>query len=428
MTQSNPAALHKPDVFESKTIRLSSPIIHIGSEVQRLNPFEYIQTPRRVYLPNLEALAKALLERGYLNDYISCIQGRQSIAELLEDAFGDDWQLAKDEQGEPIFPKHCVNRKWPNDRITDLRPMIRNGMGAFYIPGSSIKGAIRTAIAYYLLKHSNRYNVPRQNRVSAIEQTLNRRLGSRGLNKYHQRFLDDDLFMNSLFTDFDLRYQNKPVHSRMGPNTDFMRAIRVSDSAPLLEHKVKNKRGKEIPYNIPVVAEVLVSSRFNQQDAKYRASIYAEMVRNVRTMFTITLDYEMLSWFRHSQGMELPFKTLDELLVICQEFAQEQWDFEHDYWNVIKNNPNAKGRNLDFGEVRQFYEPKVCPYSLRLGWGTGMRGTTVNLRLADELVQAIRDTCGIKAPGFEAPKSRRTVYDPKGEIKYLPGWVKLDYH
>jgi CRISPR-associated protein Csm5 len=234
--------------------------------------------------------------------------------------------------------------------------------------------------------------------------------------------------MDSLFTDFDLRYQNKPVHSRMGPNTDFMRGIRVGDSAPLLEHKVKNKRGKEIPYNIPVVAEVLVSSRFNQQDAKYRASIYAEMVRNVRTTFTITLDSEMLSWFRHSQGMKIPFKTLDELLAICQEFAQEQWDFEHDYWNVIKNNPNAKGRNLDFGEVRQFYEPEACPYSLRLGWGTGMRGTTVNLRFADELVEKIRDTCGIKAPGFEAPKSRRTVYDPKGEIKYLPGWVKLNYN
>jgi CRISPR-associated protein Csm5 len=54
-----------------------------------------------------------------------------------------------------------------------------------------------------------------------------------------------------------------------------------------------------------------------------------------------------------------------------------------------------------------------------------MPGTTVNLLLDDNLRADIRDTCGLKAPGFEAPKSRRTVIGSTGEIRYVPGWVKF---
>jgi CRISPR-associated protein Csm5 len=305
--------------------------------------------------------------------------------------------------------------------------MIRNGMGQLYIPGSSIKGAIRTAIAYHLLKYPDRYQVPSTKRVSEIEKTLRERLGK--LNSHQQKFLDDDLFMESLFSDFSLTYQGRTaqLRNRSGnsPNTDFLRVLKVTDSEPLLEKTAKTKAGKPLALNVPVVAEVIISSRFPNYSAKYKASIYAEMVRNVKTEFTLSIDTEMLSWFSHNQGMKLPFTTLDELLQICQEFTQEQWDYEHDYWQAIKNNPKANGRNLDFDYIRDFYEPTECPHSLRLGWGSGMTGTTVDLLLEDELRQEIRDTCGLEAPNFEAPKSRRTVVSPKGEIKFVPGWAKF---
>jgi hypothetical protein len=110
----------------------------------------------------------------------------------------------------------------------------------------------------------------------------------------------------------------------------------------------------------------------------------AEMVRNVHTEFTLTLDTEMLTWFKHKQAMQLPFSTLDELIKICQEFAQYQWDYEHDYWNDIQNNPRASGRNLDFNYIREFYEPEKSPYALRLGWGSKMTKTTVDLLFDSE--------------------------------------------
>ncbi|WP_066426855.1 type III-A CRISPR-associated RAMP protein Csm5 [Anabaena sp. 4-3] len=424
MVVSLSSPLQKPDFYQSKRILLTSPILHIGSSVSQLNPFEYVQTDKKVYLPNQEALAKGLLSKGgsFFNNYIQAIEERQDITRLLKQAFGNEWWNAKDSNDNLIFPKEAISQKLTADKITDLRSMIRNGMGQLFIPGSSIKGAIRTAIAYHLLKHADRYQVPSSKRVSAIEQTLREKLGQ--FNPYQQKFLDDELFMNSLFSEFKLTYQDRNFAAR-GPNADFLRAIKVTDSQPLIEDKITNKKGQKIPINLAVVAEVIISSRFPDYLAKYKASIYAEMVRNVQTEFTLTLDTEMLSWFKHHKGMKLPFNNLDELLEICQEFTQEQWDYEHDYWQDIENNPRAAGKNLDFNYIREFYENEKCPYSLRLGWGSGMNGTTIDLLFTDELREKIRDNCGLKAPGFEAPKSRRTVMNSNGEIKFVPGWVKF---
>lgn len=423
MTLSLSTSLTKPNVADTRQVRLTSRMVHIGSAVPKLNPFEYVKTAKFVYLPDQDELAKALRQRGFLNDYIARIEQRDEIITLLEDALGDAWPTALGTEGRPIFPKSLRSVNWAGNAITDLRPMIRNGFGHHYIPGSSIKGAIRTAIAYHLLKHSDQYHVPQTSRVSAIESQLRQSMGEL---RRKAKFADDRLFMDELFANFGLAYQGREVRVRQGPNTDIMRAVQVSDSEPLIEQKIERDGKRPTFNNLPVVAEVVVSSRFPDYKAKSRASIYAEMVFNVRTQFTLSVDHEMLSWFRHNKGLTLPFESVDDLLKICQEFAQEQWDFEHDYWATIVNNPNAQGKNLSFDYIQELYEPEACPHTLRLGWGSGLRGTTINLLLPDETVREIRDTCGLSAPGFEAPKSRRTIMNSRGEIRYVPGWVRLE--
>lgn len=412
--------LCKPEVYESKRIQLTSPILHIGSESQ-LSPFEYVQTSNLVYLPNQEALAKALHQRGRLQDYIYRIENREEITTLLADTFGERWQT-ETLDGEPIFPKTGISRNWTNQKISDLRPMIRNGFGHRYIPGSSIKGAIRTAIAYHLLLHAPK-------RVSEIELKLRETMGQL---RQRPKFADDELFMNQLFSDFSLSYQGKPIRCKPEtPNTDFMRAVHITDAEPLIEERTVNKKGQPVSVNLPIVAEVIVSSHFKDGKAKYKAPIFTEMVRNDRTQFTISIDSEMLSWFHHRQGLQIPFNTIDDILNICQVFAQEQWDYEHDYWRDITDNLNDRDNNrqtinLDFSNIRELYEPEKCPYELRLGWGSGMTGTTVNLLFADDLRAEIRDSCSPnKAPGFEAPKSRRVVAVSDRKIKFAPGWVKF---
>lgn len=444
MTATSHLAIKKPEASESKRIQLTSPILHIGSEVSRLNPFEYVQTSKSVYLPDREALAKALNKKKKLQEYIRRIEDREEIISLLKDAFGDDWQTEKFDN-ELIFPKTGISRKWTKETIKDLHPMIRNGMGQLYIPGSSIKGAIRTAIAYHLLKYADRYQVTLDLTVSEIEQKLRDKFKAleekrqqdigEGKPPRDKKFQDKDkkelaknLFMKKLFSDFALKYEDNPIGSTNEQTTDFMRAIKVTDSKPLIQRPVKTKDGRTKLVNIPVVTKVIVSSFANfrtkegfiDELAKYKAPIYAEMVSEVLTEFTITLDTKMLSWFHHNERI-LPFKTVEDILNICQEFARDQWEYESQYWQGIRNNSSE---DIDFDLLREeFYARSECPYSLRIGWGSGLTGTTIGLLLEPKLRAEIRDACGLEAPGYEAPKSRRTVVDNTGEIKFAPGWV-----
>ncbi len=412
--------------IEVKKFQLYSQMFHIGSEVSKLNPFEYVATSNRVYLPDRDALAQALREEGKLQEYINRIEDRQEITSLLKNAFGDRWYETETDDGKPIFPEYRSSKRFTQERITDLRPMIRNGMGQLYVPGSSIKGAIRTAIAYYLLKHADQFKVPQHNRISSIESQLKNSLGEL---KHRAKFVDDRLFMDELFANYGLTYQGRAalVQDRPNPNTDIMRAVHVTDTNPIEQFTKLNTKGQTVIYNQALVAEVLVTSHSNDDKAKYRASIYAEMVSNLQVPFEISIDQEMLSWFKHRQNMQLPFQNIADLIKICKEFAQEQWDFEHDYWQGVKDNLNAKDTNgqtinLNYDRIHTIYEKETCPYALRIGWSSGMVGTTIGTLLNDQLRAQVRDACGIKAPNFEAPKSRRTVANAKREIQFVLGW------
>ena len=422
MVNASEQGLTKPTVYETQRMQLTSPLMHIGSAVSQLSPFEHIQVGRIIYLPDQEALAQALYERGRLDDYIQVITDNTEIAPLLETTFGVEWQDMTDAEGHSIFPEHRRLTTWTERPIRTLRPMIRNGFGYPYIPGSSIKGAMRTAIAYHLLSHAKEYKVPSSNRVSEIEKTLRQR-PQRGVPNWRakQKHADDELFMNDLFTEFHFRYQNRDFKAESGPNTDLMRAVQVTDTQAL---KPSTDDRQDEATNVAIANKVIVSSHTSAGDAKSRRSPFVEMVHRVHTQFTLSLDTDMLSWFRHRQGMVLPFRSVDDLLKICRAFAQAQWEAEQAYWQQVSDRVEG-GTSLDFSRIRQFYDLSQCPFDLRIGWASGMTGTTINGLFPEDLRAQIRDTCGIKAPGFPAPKTRRTVRNPEGDIEFTLGWVQF---
>ncbi|HAX80746.1 MAG TPA: type III-A CRISPR-associated RAMP protein Csm5 [Cyanobacteria bacterium UBA11372] len=442
--------------YNCKLVRLTSPLIHIGiGAVGALNIFEYVQENTEIFIPNQTALAEALHKlkplrtnvkskksnRGYLEeyeklsqDYIRVMQSQdnfrqknqkindilEKIKQLYDKALGAEWL-----DNEKIFPATGISDKWVNQLITkDIAPMIRNGFGEIYIPGSSIKGAIRTAIAYYLLKHQA------PTRVSEIEQQI-RKLRAKQLSD-KKTFLDDEemlkiaddknISMNSyLFSNFKLSFENSRFGEPNTPNTDFMRAIKVSDSTPLVTDF-------DDEANLHVVAEVISSSfkeNQNKRIAEFRASNYIEMIWNVQTEFTICIDMEVLDRFQHEQSMQLPsqLKTVEGIVEICHEFAHAQWQYEQKYWNSITDNQPR----LDFSSIRNFYS-SPSNYNLRLGWGTGMIGTTVGLHFQQQTRSVIRNACCPKATSsLESPKSRRTAVIPDADnpIKKPLGWVNL---
>jgi CRISPR-associated protein Csm5 len=432
--------------YQAQRIKLTSPLIHIGAAESALTPFDYIQRDirsrekqinRLIYFPNQDALIAFLHQEGELFNYIkltkeyilerndySSNQKRENILKLLEGILGHKWVTVRDSNNNLIFPPKNISFKWTDQEIKKLRPLIRNSFGQLYIPGTSIKGAIRTAIAYYLLKHQ-----VETKKLSDIEQKLIQ-LNSREI-KRKKAYLDDEklirvannqeLSLNSyLFSNFRLTHEYRLVKEINTPNTDFMRSIKVTDSYPL---------EKSEGVNLSIVSEVISSSFYvngSERLAKESATNFVEMVWNAQTEFTLTIDTEMLSLFQHQQGMQLPRKlwTIEGILEICQEFAQAQWEYEKQYWNSITDNPSDE--KLNFSRIRKFYKDDSS-YNLRLGWGSGMIGTTIGLHFNEQTREHIRNACGISTNSSETPKSRRTAIIPTltKTTKRALGWVQL---
>jgi CRISPR-associated protein Csm5 len=307
--------------------------------------------------------------------------------------------------------------------------MIRNGFDQLYIPGSSIKGAIRTAIIYHLVQNAERDQLPERFHKQRIIELIKTEINDIRSNA---KFADDKRLINPLLTDFKLEGVYRKVEDS---NRDLMRLIHISDSAPLVEDQYLDpKTGQKRFENLAVIPEVLIISHYQDWNPKYKGSIYPEMVRNVKTEFTLSLDWRLLKKFK-AQGIPIPFQNIADILQICREFAQAQWRHEENHWQNIRDKLNAQdlhGRPIrfDFGSVRKFYQSEANPFNLRLGWGCGFTGTSIGLALDDETRQLIRENCmPKKANGFEAPKTRRiaaiTTKKLNREIRFVSGWIKL---
>ncbi len=438
----NKLSKHKESGYQSQIIKLTSPLIHIGGSDSELNPFDYIQRENKlIYFPNQNALITALSQHGELDNYIDLIKeyrqerndfnlnkNHENILRLLREVFGEKWWTARSIDNTSIFPSTSISHRWTDQDIKKIKPFIRNGFAELYIPGTSIKGAIRTAIAYYLLKHQLE-----QKKLSDIERNLIQ-IKPHYLKK-KKAFLDDEkliilannqeLSLNSyLFSNFRIKHEYRLEKEINISNTDFMRAIKISDSSILIRNQNTN---------LSIVSEIISSSFYKDgRISKYSGGnsystfTFVEMVWKLETDFILTIDTDLLSHFQHDQGIELPPKLLSiqGILEICEEFAQAQWEHEKKYWNSLTDDPNDE--KLNFSRIRNFYNNN-CSYNLRLGWGTGMTGTTIGLHFQESTREHIRNACGISTNSSETPKSRRTAIIPTKQnlTKKALGWVQL---
>ncbi len=410
----------KPEVYETRSIRLTSPLIHIGGAVSQLSAFEFVKTDDRVYLPNLDALMSGIQQADRLDEYIELIKGRKPITNLLKSVFGEDWTQATGRNGEPIFPAHLSSALWGDrDAINELlRPMIRDGFGRLYLPGTSIKGAIRTAIAYHIVKHNPAKSSDIETRLRSLLDDRKITSSKSTSNKWQTDNFSEKV-MNEIFTGFVLNARGKRITNANNANTDFMRVVRLSDSSPLLPHDEVNE---------PIVTKVIACSytRKNDNQLQNRASIWTELVQSAETVFMLGIDPELLSWFEQPKGREIPFQTIDDLLAICREFAQEQWTRDRVYWQNKSSNVAA---GLDVALIQDFYADELCPYDLRIGWGCGMTGTTIQSSFQsvnrEQLKTDLRNACW-KSSDYEAPKSRRVAIGETGQLAYPLGWVKFE--
>ncbi len=200
------------------TLRALGPVF-IGSG-ESLNKKEYIFDARKglIHFPDLPRLVAFLKSRSLLQDYENYLyrQQRNDLRNFL-------MSNGVAETDYPSFVSYSIEAgeaaRAPNFRET--LTFIKDSTGYPYIPGSSVKGAVRTALAAMLIQKGSWDSSRRE--ISNADSSVNAR---RFLARETVR-LENKIFSRLGIKDpRDGREINSPVN-------DLMRGVSISDSAPL---------------------------------------------------------------------------------------------------------------------------------------------------------------------------------------------------
>ncbi len=300
----------------------------------------------------------------------------------------------------------------PEDpRATESREAIKDVFGRPMIPGSSIKGAIRTALLWKFIDDNN----------SEAQEAF----------KYSVNYLKEQLRRKP-----NRNWVGQSIEERVlgkDPNHDLMRVVQVSDTAPIPIEALEMGVSWTVTLNQD---GELIQKREGNREYK----IFVEQIRaNQMFDFSIKIDKSL---FRPREKHELGFSAQQEK-VICEELA--------DACNyVAKDLANEEAEFYDYyklPELANFYESLSNQitnlpdgaFVLPIGWGTGYRAKTVTELLTgdnndegdNDLMMKLRrhyrlgkSRSGQDYYDDEFPKTRRVVYDrqrPKSPL----GWVQI---
>lgn len=286
---------------------------------------------------------------------------------------------------------------------------MQSALGKHFVPGSSIKGAIKTAVLYNVVKGI------RTRQPTLLDKFVNAQiteyLNNNRPNDQRQRFAET-LLEGAFQSNHPREHQPNKLRTDEpnGPFTDIFKAIKVKDAIIEKSSEVQLK-------------EIFFATLNNlDQVAKKRMGRGFECFQG-ETTIEISIDQEILESFKRS-GATPPFSDLNSLIGLCQNFAQEQWDAEQKFLKTYNS-----GGGINLSKINAFYNNagNKKGATLRVGWGTGMLGTTISLLLDEPTRVNLRNEVisnGYHIRPLPAPKSRRFVSD-KGQPAYPLGWIEL---
>lgn len=275
----------------------------------------------------------------------------------------------------------------PNQEITEAIKTLNQ----LYIPGSSIKGAIKSAILYRQID---------DNMVDLIRRDVIRDKGGVDRRQYTS-------FMNKIFTS-----DRAPTPAQ----GDIMKFLQVSDSTTIKSPTIFD------------VATVMASFRMghnefysrNKRTRERTLSFLETITRGNKLSFNINNNYDSTVFKR--LGLEDKKDMIDleyikkSIFIFSKALINHEIEFAKDY---------------DINYLVKFYsnlekENTVETPLLRVGGGSGFLSTTVALKIKkyDEyLYEKIRDGTRGKTYDYSFPKSRKIT-----QTGGMPlGWIKLSF-
>ena len=418
-------------------------------------------------------------DKWYLIDLDKVLQQQTGAEALTQDMsrreFAWSWWLRR----EKISPqKVCAYAlPCPTDPLdTPIREFIKDPFAQAYLPGSSIKGALRTVLLWSLLKDN----------PAALQQTkdyIDLKVQSRAMLRYmdeqaHGRYNDRhvhqqmmaaifdrqraSLLCEALYQIFgydanrlqrrdferfaeekrrepDARWVDDPIERLIfgnDPNHDLLRALRVSDSSPL---PAENNLEIGIAWIETIRNEKLVPKIEEEQGRRNEHKIFVEWLKTGATL-SVRLNRDNFLFDSAAAEKQLHFrgdqqKAVINLAAACNEFASMQIETEKKFFAEYES-PELEAFYADL--MKEIPAPESGGFLLRLGWGGGWSNKTIGELLRSHLdgqkFMALREYYGLgrKPRSHNAPlqnpfpKTRRIAYEYGDAPAWPLGWVKFE--
>ncbi len=310
-----------------------------------------------------------------------------------------------------------------------------------YIPGSSVKGAVKTALLYRSLMQMNPNDA--KNLIYSVKKTNAWR------NPRSSRGLDEPLMKY-----FFICGNQEFASSRTDALYDIMKFIRISDAGMDSGDMAVYPAAIILPDKEP-------QKQLNPQEAITRGSAFSFTITVGVTELKTILSKKHQGWsdlqakFKRVFGVDpaavsaenLEAEVVKSIRDALQKFSESQLLLEEKWTELYRHTLKVEGKpdttNADYSVVKRFYETfiKSKPY-IRIGWGSGFQATTIYTMLltTDDLKKFTLEMFhlyGIGIPPGRAnadkkvknldkfPKSRRVTIRDIDHPVYPFGWMVM---
>lgn len=327
-----------------------------------------------------------LIGHEHLNNWVLSIERKENTKELVK-------RYAPEAKVADYSKRRIINYADEIKSTDTLKECIHNGLGYAYIPGSSIKGAIRTAIVATLY-----------NNVDQVDQKI--RTGR--LDRNNNPFLKAEKIEKEMFGE--------------NVNEDLFRFLIVGDatfdedveiSTRMVNINIREKKDFE-DTSKPQLIEAIGNQEKSEFQMKIKSEDYDWAKKNTNPKFKLkNLEKEMSS-------LPFLFQTINAHTINLLESEKEFWNeyIEHD--DVVEDYLSKIEELLEV--ANKCFAGESCV--IRIGYGSGWRfitgGWTENLTTFEsEVVNASRPN-NQRYEHLPFPKSRRVDEDLD-----ILGFVKL---
>jgi len=359
--------------------------IHVGSGQFLQNNADFLVRDEKgdsyIYVIDPEKILK-LIGTNHVSNWVSAIERGESTQKIVQTYCP---------QATPAMYARRSILNYAHCRANDtLKETIHNGMGVPYIPGSSIKGAIRTAVISSAVE-----------RIPNLERMAVRQNRSSGK------------------TIVSAQQVEKAV-AGSEPQYDIFRFLRVGDA---YFSKGCEISCRVVNLNIRQGSQLLDESKPQLVEAIGLGST---------SQFSLALNTEVHKWAKSKDSniMSLPeeMRSVETLFSTINHHTAKLLQDEIDFWKSVSKYKDGAGDYIDnirdiLQESQKCLEGKEC--ILRLGHASGWRFITgawsEGLACFKEKIVPIARPKNFRYQEYDFPKSRRIDEDGG----YVFGFVKL---